>query len=68
MKTVRAAILFALIGLVLCLWLLVRVDWYNFVAFMMVAQPLLVLGLLIFIGVVVRELKRRESSMTRTQG
>lgn len=53
------AIVLAAIGLVLCIWLLVQVTWYNFVAFMLVAQPLLLAALLIFVVVAARDLKRR---------
>jgi hypothetical protein len=35
------------------------VAWYNFAAFMLVAQPLLVLALLIFVVALSREMKRR---------
>jgi len=55
----RMAIVLAAIGLVLCIWLLVQVTWYNFVAFMLVAQPLLLAALLIFVVVAARDLKRR---------
>jgi hypothetical protein len=34
------------------------VAWYNFAAFMLVAQPLLVLALLIFVVALSREMKR----------
>ena len=59
MNVARTAIVLAFIGVALCLWLLVTVTWYNFLAFMMVAQPLLVLAMLIFIVAVVRALKQR---------
>jgi hypothetical protein len=58
MIALRIAIVLAMIGVILCLWLLVEVNWYNFVAFMMVAQPLLLLAVLIFAASVVRELRR----------
>ena len=58
MKVARAAIVMAFIGVLLCLWLLVRVTWYNFIAFMLIAQPLLVLAVLIFAIAAVRGLKR----------
>jgi len=61
-KAFRVAIVLALIGIVLCLWLMVTVNWYNFVVFMMIAQPLLLLALLIFVGAVVRELQARQKS------
>ena len=38
----------AAVGILLCLWMLVGVTWYNFIAFMMVAQPLLLLAIVIF--------------------
>jgi hypothetical protein len=58
-KTARLAIVLSVIGLVLCLWLFLGVAWYNFAAFMLVAQPLLVLALLIFVVALSREMKRR---------
>jgi uncharacterized protein (DUF486 family) len=59
MRTARLAIILTAIGLLLCLWLFVGVAWYNFAAFMMLAQPLLVLSLLIFVVAVAREIRRR---------
>ncbi len=59
MKTIRAAIVLAALGLVLCIWLLVRVTWYNFVTFMVLAQPLLLAAFLLFVIAAARELKRR---------
>jgi len=55
MKTVRTALVLAMIGVVLSVWLLVQVNWYNFVAFMLVAQPLLLLAMVMFVVTVVRE-------------
>ncbi len=59
MITLRAALVIAMIGVVLCLWLLVKVNWYNFVAFMLLAQPLLLVAVLMFLAAVVRELRQR---------
>ena len=59
MKMARLAITLTAIGLLLCLWLFAGVAWYNFAAFMMVAKPLLVFSLLIFIVAVAREMRRR---------
>jgi hypothetical protein len=59
MKTARIAIVLAFIGVLLCLWLLVTVTWYNFIAFMMIAQPLLVLAVLMFVVAAVRALRHR---------
>jgi hypothetical protein len=59
MKAVRVAIGLAVIGVILCLWLLVRVDWYTFLAFMLLAQPLLLVAVLIFVGAVLRELRQK---------
>lgn len=59
MRTARLAIVLSAIGLILCLWLFLGVAWYNFATFMLLAQPLLVLGLLIFVVALSRELKRR---------
>jgi len=58
MNTVRTAIVLAAVGVLLCLWLLVKVSWYSFVAFMMLAQPLLVVAALIFVVALVRDLRR----------
>jgi hypothetical protein len=57
-KVARTAIVLAFIGVLLCLWLLVQVTWYSFIAFMLIAQPLLVLSVLIFAITAVRGLKR----------
>lgn len=59
MRMARLAIILTAIGLLLCLWLFAGVAWYKFAAFMMVAQPLLVLSLLIFVVAVAREMRRR---------
>jgi hypothetical protein len=58
-KLIRLAIALAAVGLLLCVWLLVQVTWFNFVAFMMLAQPLLLAALVIFVIVAARDLKRR---------
>ena len=58
MNIARVAIVLAFVGVLLCLWLLVKVTWYNFIAFMLIAQPLLVLSVLIFAVAAVRGLKR----------
>jgi hypothetical protein len=55
----RTAIVLAFIGVLLCLWLLVKVTWYNFIAFMVVAQPLLILSVVIFVIAAVRGLRER---------
>jgi hypothetical protein len=57
-RALRLAIVLAAIGVALCLWLLVGVRWYSFVIFMVMAQPLLLLAVLIFVVVVVRELRQ----------
>ena len=59
MKAVRVAIGLAVIGVILCLWLLVRVGWYNFLAFMLLAQPLLLVAALIFAGAALKELRQK---------
>lgn len=59
MKAMKTAIVLAAVGLLLCLWLLIGVNWYNFSAFMLVAQPLLILAVLIFAGAVVKALRRQ---------
>lgn len=58
MKLLEVALVLAMIGVVLCLWLLVKVNWYNFVAFMLVAQPLLLLAVLMFAIAVLREINK----------
>ena len=59
MRLVRLAIALAAVGLLVCVWLLVQVTWYNFVAFMVLAQPLLLAALVVFVIVAARDLKRR---------
>jgi hypothetical protein len=59
MRAVQIAIVLAAVGVLLCLWMLLGVAWYNFIAFMMVAQPLLLLAIVIFVGVAVRDLRRK---------
>jgi uncharacterized membrane protein len=59
MNPLKLAIVLAVIGVLLCLWLLAGVNWYNFMAFMLIAQPLLLLAVLIFAVVVVREMRRK---------
>ena len=44
MRAIKIAMLLTAIGTALCLWLLMGVTWYNFLAFMLLAQPLLLLG------------------------
>ena len=44
MRAIKTAMLLTAIGMARCLWLLMGVTWYNFLAFMLLAQPLLVLG------------------------
>lgn len=57
MRALRIALVLAMVGVVLCLWLLVQVNWYNFMAFMLVAQPLLLVAIVIFAVAAVRELR-----------
>jgi hypothetical protein len=59
MKLIRTAIVLAALGVLLCLWLLVRVAWYNFVLFMLVAQPALVLAGMIFLFAAAKELREK---------
>ena len=59
MKTLLVAIVLAVIGLILSIWLLVQVTWYTFLAFMAVAQPLLLLAFLIFVGIAVKDLRKK---------
>jgi len=67
MSSIRVAIALAAAGLVLCLWLLAGVTWYTFMVFMLVAQPLMLLALVIFVIVVAREMRRRDAALTRTE-
>ena len=47
------------IGAALCIWLLIGVTWYNFLAFMLLAQPLLLLGAAVYVGIALRDLRRK---------
>jgi len=67
MTSVRIAIALAAVGLLLCVWLLVGVTWYSFMAFMLVAQPLLLVALVIFVVAVIRELRHREATIARAE-
>jgi hypothetical protein len=67
MNSIRVAIILAAVGLLMCLWLLAGVAWYNFMAFMLLAQPLMLLALVIFVMAVVREVRRRDAAMARTE-
>jgi hypothetical protein len=58
-KLLRLAIALAVVGLLLCVWLLVQVTWFNFDAFMMIAQPLLLAALVLLVIVAARDLTRR---------
>ena len=58
MRAIKAAMLLTAIGVALCLWLLMGVTWYNFLAFMLLVQPLLLLGAVIYVGIVLRDLRR----------
>jgi peptidoglycan/LPS O-acetylase OafA/YrhL len=66
-KWIRAAIAMAIVGLLVCIWLLVHVTWYNFFAFMLLAQPLIVLALLIFLGALVKEIRRRDALVSHSE-
>jgi hypothetical protein len=60
MRNVRLAILCTTLGVLLSLLLLVRETPYTLTAFMFLAQPLILLGML-FLGLaVVAELRRRD--------
>lgn len=59
MTAIKTAILLTAIGVALCLWLLMGVTWYNFLAFMLLVQPLLLLGAVIYVGIVLRDLRRK---------
>jgi hypothetical protein len=59
MRAIKIAMLLTAIGTAVCLWLLMGVTWYNFLAFMLLAQPLLLLGAVIYVGIVLRDLRRK---------
>ena len=59
MMAIKTAMVLTAIGVALCLWLLMGVTWYNFLAFMLLVQPLLLLGALIYVGIVLRDLRRK---------
>jgi hypothetical protein len=59
MTLLKLAIVLAVIGVLLCLWLLAGVTWYNFMAFMLIAQPMLLLAVLIFAVVLIKEIRRK---------
>jgi hypothetical protein len=60
MRAIKTAMLLTAIGIALCLWLLTGVTWYNFLAFMLLVQPLLLLGALIYVSIVLRDLRRKD--------
>jgi len=60
MMPIKIAMVFTAIGIALCLWLLTGVTWYNFLAFMLLVQPLLLLGAVIYVGIVLRDLRRKD--------
>jgi hypothetical protein len=59
MTLIRIGIALAAVGVLLCLWLLVKVAWYSFVLFMLVAQPALLLAGVIFLVVAAKELREK---------
>jgi len=59
MTAIKTAMLLTAIGVALCLWLLMGVTWYNILAFMLLVQPLLLLGAVIYVGIVLRDLRRK---------
>jgi hypothetical protein len=59
MMAIKTAMVLTAIGVALCLWLLMGVTWYNFLAFMLLVQPLLLLGAVIYVGIVLRDLRRK---------
>jgi hypothetical protein len=59
MRAIKTAMVLTAIGVALCLWLLTGVTWYNFLAFMLLVQPLLLLGAVIYVGFVLRDLRRK---------
>ena len=59
MRAIKTAMLLTAIGTMLCLWLLMGVTWYNFLAFMLLAQPLVLLGAAVYVGIAIRDLRRK---------
>ena len=59
MRAIKIAMLLTAIGTALCLWLLMGVTWYNFLAFMLLAQPLVLLGAAVYVGIAIRDLRRK---------
>ena len=59
MRAMKIAMLLTAIGIALCLWLLTGVTWYNFLAFMLLVQPLVLLGGVIYVAIVLRDLRRK---------
>jgi len=62
MKSLQVAMGMTAIGLVLSIWLLLQVSWYNFVVFMFVAQPLVLVALVMFARSAFTSLKRRRGA------
>ena len=61
-KLLRLAIALAVAGIVLCLWLLAGVTWYNFFLFMVIAQPLLLAAFVLFAIALLQELAQRKGA------
>lgn len=61
-KLLRLAIVLAVAGIVLCLWLLAGVTWYNFFLFMVIAQPLLLAAFVLFAIALLQELAQRKGA------
>ena len=61
-KLLRLAIVLAVAGIVLCLWLLAGVTWYTFFLFMVVAQPLLLAAFVLFAIALLQELAQRKGA------
>ena len=62
MKTlVEAAIVLAIVGLVLCLWLFTGVNWVNFFFFMVLVQPLFLTAFVLFAIAIIRDIARRKA-------
>ena len=61
MNLLKVAMLLSAVGTLLCLWLLVGVTWYNFLVFMLVAQPLLLIGAVCYAIIALRELRKTKA-------
>jgi hypothetical protein len=67
-RLLRAAILLAAAGIVICVWLFTGVTWLNFFFFMVLVQPLLLGAFVLFAFALLREFARLRASGVRPDG